>query len=82
MSSTAALVFTTAAETVRIEPWGPHSVRVRAAADPGGVLADMPGALDLPPSPTAASVDGGRLVNGQLTVEVTDGRIRFLHTGS
>ncbi|MDX3243211.1 TIM-barrel domain-containing protein [Streptomyces sp. ME18-1-4] len=72
-------------EVLLIEPWGPHSVRVRAR--PGQAPEDtLPGALDLPVTARAATVtahaDGGaRLVNGRLTVEADgDGSLRFLHT--
>jgi len=72
-------------EVLLIEPWGPHSVRVRAR--PGQAPDDtLPGALDLPVTARAATVtahaDGGaRLVNGRLTVEADgDGSLRFLHT--
>ncbi|MEV1084596.1 TIM-barrel domain-containing protein [Streptomyces sp. NPDC050211] len=73
-------------EILRIEPWGPHGVRVRASA--GAIDPDAPEALeDHPPSPQAelsVSDDGSaRLVNGRLAVEAAaDGRLRFLHAGS
>ncbi|MFD0327489.1 TIM-barrel domain-containing protein [Streptacidiphilus monticola] len=73
----------TPGEILRIEPWGPHAVRVRASA---GVLdPDAPGALETPsPSPQAdllLSDDGSaRLVNGRLAVEAAaDGRLTFRH---
>ncbi|MFE5812903.1 hypothetical protein ACFQ6S_05680 [Streptomyces sp. NPDC056479] len=61
----------TAEEILRIEPWGPHGVRVRAAA--GTLDPDATGALESSsPSPHAElSVrdDGSaRLVNGRLAV--------------
>lgn len=71
-------------ETLRIEPWGPDAVRVRARLG-GPVLDDLPGALlDEPPATesTVRIVDGeGRLTVGSLTVEVSaEGLVRFLRT--
>jgi alpha-D-xyloside xylohydrolase len=66
-------------EVRRVEAWGPDSVRVRAA--PGTIRDDLPSAL-LPAPPAAATVQGGRLVNGRLTVEVTEaGSLRFTADG-
>ncbi|MFC5665221.1 TIM-barrel domain-containing protein [Kitasatospora misakiensis] len=76
----------TADEVLRIEPWGPHAVRVRAAS--GTVDPAAPGALDsLPPSSQAelsvADDGSARLVNGRLAVEASaNGRLRFLHADS
>jgi alpha-D-xyloside xylohydrolase len=76
----------TTEEILRIEPWGPHGVRVRASA--GAIDPEAPGALESPsPSPDAElSVrdDGSaHLVNGRLAVEATaNGRLRFLHAAS
>jgi len=73
-------------ETLRVEPWGPHAIRVRAgspAIDPAA-----PGALDVPaenaPAEMSVSADGGvRLVNGRITVDVEPGgRITFRHTAT
>jgi alpha-D-xyloside xylohydrolase len=74
-------------EVLRIEPWGAHAVRVRAAVT--AIETDLPGALDA----TAPSIAGAeltiladgsaRLVNGRLAVEAdTRGRIRFLHAAT
>ncbi|MFD5538601.1 family 31 glucosidase, partial [Streptomyces sp. NPDC127079] len=71
-------------ETLRIEPWGPDAVRVRARLG-GPVLDGLPGAL-LDARPPAASTVGisdgeGRLTVGNLTVEVSaEGLVRFLRT--
>ncbi|WP_406350039.1 glycoside hydrolase family 31 protein [Streptomyces sp. NBC_01597] len=76
----------TAEEILRIEPWGPHGVRIRASA--GAIDPDAPGALESSsPSPdTELSVrdDGSaHLVNGRLAVEASaNGRLRFLHAAS
>ncbi|MEU0388955.1 glycoside hydrolase family 31 protein [Streptomyces chartreusis] len=76
----------TAEEILRIEPWGPDAVRVRASS--GTVDPAAPGALESPsPSPHAElslSDDGSaHLVNGRLAVEAAaDGRLRFLHAAS
>ncbi|MFD8382411.1 TIM-barrel domain-containing protein [Streptomyces sp. NPDC059679] len=73
-------------EILRIEPWGPHAVRVRASS--GAIDPAAPGALESPPpSPHAelsVSDEGSaRLVNGHLAVEASaHGRLRFLHAGS
>ncbi|MFB8178698.1 TIM-barrel domain-containing protein [Streptomyces sp. NPDC055966] len=71
-------------ETVRIEPWGPDAVRVRARLG-GPVLEGLPGALlDSPPAAEATiavGAAGGRLTVGSLTVEVSaEGMLRFLRT--
>ncbi|MEU8351090.1 MULTISPECIES: glycoside hydrolase family 31 protein [unclassified Streptomyces] len=73
-------------ETVRLEPWGPDGIRVRARLG-GPVLPDLPGALldAPPPSASAVKTEEGRglLVNGAVTAEVSaDGLIRFLRTDS
>jgi alpha-D-xyloside xylohydrolase len=73
-------------EVLRVEPWGEHAVRVRAAAD--AIVPDLDWALDLEPSVAAESVrvvvhdDGtARLVNGRITVEAdATGRLRFLRS--
>ena len=63
-------------EVIRIQAWGPDSVRVRAAryripAERVGALADAPPGG--PASPTGITIDGTRaaLANGELRVEVT-----------
>ena len=64
-------------ETLRVEPWGPDAVRVRAT--PGGpLLGDLPGALlDAPPAGGEAEIKIGEhhatLVNGRLTVRIDAG---------
>ncbi|WP_435176710.1 glycoside hydrolase family 31 protein [Actinacidiphila sp. bgisy145] len=81
------LEFRTPHEILRVEPWGPSAVRVRATT---GVLDDTaPGALSTPP-PAGTDIGkpamvGGRarLVNGRLTVEAdAGGRLRFTHTAT
>jgi len=76
-----------AEEILRIEPWGPHAVRVRASA--GTVDPAAPGALErsCPAAPHAdlsVGDDGSaHLVNGRLAVEAAaNGRLRFLHASS
>ena len=72
-------------ETVRVEPWGPDAVRVRARLG-GAILDGLPGALlDEPPAGRRArSKIGdaeGQLTVGALTVHVdAEGRIRFLRS--
>jgi alpha-D-xyloside xylohydrolase len=80
-------------EVLRIQPWGPDSVRVRAANE-SLPLSDA-GALQQH-SPAGGTADmtvedgAGRLVNGELTVEVeisaTDGKpmplVRFTNTST
>ncbi|MFD0273611.1 TIM-barrel domain-containing protein [Kitasatospora sp. NPDC127111] len=76
----------TAAEILRVEPWGPDAVRVRASS--GTIDPTAPGALENPrPAPHAevsVSDDGSaRLVNGGIAVEASaDGRLRFRHAVS
>jgi alpha-D-xyloside xylohydrolase len=72
----AAIEWSARQETVRVEPWGPDAIRVRASI--GGPVRDgLPGALDGPPGPHEARVkiadDSAQLTNGQLTAEFTDG---------
>jgi len=67
-----ALEWSARQETLRIEPWGPDAVRVRATIGP--VLDGLPGALmDPPESPDARiKIENGsaRLFNGAITVEI------------
>lgn len=71
-------------EVLRVEPWGEHAVRVRAAAD--ALVPGLDGALEPPvPAPRARVTvrqDGtARLVNGRITVEAdAAGRLRFLRS--
>lgn len=71
-------------ETLRIEPWGPDAVRVRARL--GGPLLDgLPGALldEAPATEATVKIEDGQgtLTVGGLTVEVdAEGLIRFLRT--
>ena len=85
------LEHTGSSRVLRIEPWGAHAVRVRAATD--AIDDTLAGALDPPvdmdadpPSsePLATVHEDGtaRLVNGRITVEAdARGRLRFLRTG-
>lgn len=71
-------------ETVRIEPWGPDAVRVRARLG-GPLLEGLPGALLDRPEDTTSTLEliggEGRLTVGALTVEVSaEGLIRFTRT--
>ncbi|UIX29206.1 glycoside hydrolase family 31 protein [Streptomyces sp. GQFP] len=82
------LVRRTADEILRVEPWGPHALRVSATAGTA-VDRNLPGALDstAPTAPDAGvSVlpDGtARLVNGRITAHAdTYGRLRFTHTAT
>jgi alpha-D-xyloside xylohydrolase len=83
----AALLWRGGHETVRIEPWGADSLRVRGTLRQS-VRDDFPGALLATPPPSEGSGaergapeigDGAaRITNGRLTAEITgDGRIRF-----
>ncbi len=67
-----ALVWKLNYETVRIEPWGPDSLRVRAT--PGAaIVEDLPGAL-LEPAPTEGHIETGTeravIRNGALAAQV------------
>jgi alpha-D-xyloside xylohydrolase len=68
-------------EIVRVEPWGPGSLRVRGTVWQG-IRDDLPGALLRPaPSRADAEVSAGlaRLTNGSIRAEVSAaGRLRFL----
>ena len=76
----------TVAEILRIEPWGPDAVRVRASS--GTIDPAAPGALEISPPSVAAELsvsdDGcSRLINGRLAVEASaDGRLRFCQADS
>jgi alpha-D-xyloside xylohydrolase len=70
-------------ETIRVEPWGRNSVRVRVSLGPrdddglGALLATPPS------TPGAASFDGdtARLVVGDIAVDIDqDGRLQFSRT--
>ena len=67
-------------QTLRIEPWGENSLRVRATPSPE--LSERAWAL-LPARPTAQvrvsrAGDGARIVNGNITAVVNDrGQVRF-----
>ena len=71
-------------EIVRIEPWGPGSLRVRGTVWET-IRDDLPGALIPreagPAAPAAIEIGAGsaRITNGGLTAEITaSGRLRFL----
>jgi alpha-D-xyloside xylohydrolase len=59
-------------EILKIEPWGPDGVRVRATNLPD--FPDIPGALDVAPAAAPAMVsiaeDRGSLTNGRLRAEI------------
>ncbi|SHN42624.1 glycoside hydrolase family 31 protein [Cryptosporangium aurantiacum] len=55
-------------EVLRIEPWGADSVRVRSARE--AIPSSDVGALTDPPPSGPVTIDGGKLVNGELTVLV------------
>jgi len=86
----AALECCTGEERLRIEPWGPGAIRVRATLGP--VLDGLAGALLEHPEATDARVkieDGSaQLVNGPITAEIGPGRehgqpvLRFTLTGT
>ncbi|MGO4758930.1 family 31 glucosidase, partial [Streptomyces sp. 2MCAF27] len=71
-------------ETVRLEPWGPDAIRVRARLG-GPLLEDLPGALlDGPPKAAASvAIEAGEasLTCGAITARIgADGMIRFQAT--
>lgn len=75
-----------AGEVLHVEAWGPHAVRVRAAAD--SIDWNAAWALDQPVELSETDVtvrdDGtARLVNGRITIEGDEqGRLRFLRTAA
>ncbi|SFD80560.1 alpha-D-xyloside xylohydrolase [Actinopolyspora alba] len=79
-----ALEWTHGQETVRIEPWGRDSLRVRAGFAP--LVDDFPGALvERPESGEAPGItiedSLARITNGSLTAEIdTAGMLRFVDT--
>jgi alpha-D-xyloside xylohydrolase len=82
---TRALEWTGRQEVLRIEPWGPNSLRVRSKVG-GPILEGLPGALlDPPPRPAETAVeitaDGATIVNGEIRAAVSmTGRIVFQRT--
>ena len=87
----AVLEWTGRQEVLRIEPWGPNSLRVRSKVG-GTILEQLPGALlDPPERPEFAAVaqsaevhiaeNGATIVNGAVTAKVSStGRIVFQRT--
>ncbi|HEY4465226.1 MAG TPA: TIM-barrel domain-containing protein [Streptosporangiaceae bacterium] len=79
--SAAALEWRGGHETVRVEPWGRSSLRVRGTVW-SGIRDDLPGALlDQPPADAEIEISPGRarISNGGLTAEISaSGQIRFL----
>src|SRR5437870_12277234 len=79
------LIWTLYHETVRIEPWGRDSLRVRATAS-AGLRDDLLSVL-LPPAETDAQItigaEGATIRNGALTASVSpEGLIRVSNTAS
>ena len=76
----AALVWNGGQETVRIEPWGPDSLRVRGTVWPP-IRDELPGAfLDRPVAVARLEISEqqGRISNGNLTAEISAaGQLRF-----
>ena len=76
-----ALVWKGGQETVRIEPWGHHSLRVRGTVW-AEIRDDLPGALlDAPASGAdiQISADRARITSGRLTAEISaQGQLRFV----
>ncbi|MGW4910104.1 glycoside hydrolase family 31 protein [Streptomyces sp. NPDC004270] len=78
------LEFGDAEHVLRVEPWGPDSVRVRAARH--RIRDDLPGALGTSPAAADARVHTdasgtGILTVGRLRVELSpQGRLRFVRT--
>src|SRR5947209_10322825 len=83
-TSDGALEWTGRTETLRIQPWGRDSLRVRAKVG-GPILEGLPGALldepsdaGVPVSAVAVGADEASIVNGAITATVSlTGRIRF-----
>lgn len=77
-----ALIFEQNHETVRLEPWGGDSLRVRASAA-ATLRDDLPGALLAPAAANAQIIieaTGASIRNGALLAQVSPtGRIRFLN---
>ena len=70
-------------QVVRVEAWGPDSVRVRVGLT--GVRDDVPGALAHRPAADVdveVGADHAVLVNGALRVELGDGLLRFIREDS
>jgi len=68
--------------TLRLEPWGAHSLRLRATPLPA--IQELPGALLPDPAPASISIqaagDKATLVNGKIRAELTaEGGIAFYH---
>ena len=71
-------------ETVRIEPWGRNSLRIRGTLWQA-IQDDLPGALLAAPSADAdiqVAADQATITNGGLTAEISgSGQLRFLGAG-
>ncbi len=72
-------------ETLRVEPWGPDAVRVRAALHPD--FASIPSALLDAPAGAQPEIrldaEQAVLVNGRIRVEISQaGRLRFFNSAS
>ncbi len=80
-----ALVWRSTGQTVRTEPWGKNSLRVRATLN-AGIREDWPGALLKPVSTrpkTEIGEDKSVIGNGALTAEISaSGKIRFLDSAT
>ena len=73
-------------ERLLVRPWGPDAVRVTGHVDGIGVANEisalLPVDVDAQPA-VAVTKDGGTLVNGALTVELSAaGALRFVRTGT
>src|SRR6201986_2806697 len=84
MQDGTALVWRGGQETVRVEPWGQHSLRVRGTRW-RAIRDDLPGALlGRPGSAADIEITGplGRITSGELTAEMSaSGQLRFLAAG-
>src|SRR5476651_226400 len=79
------LIFKLNYETLQIESWGPHSLRVRATMS-SELRDDWISAL-LPQVTSEALIDigdnGATITNGNLSAEISeDGKIRFINTAT
>jgi alpha-D-xyloside xylohydrolase len=80
-----ALIWELNHETLRIEPWGRDSLRVRATIQPE-ILDDLPGAL-LDPAPSQTDIVIGQeratIRNGAVMAEISPtGNLRFVNTAT
>ena len=69
-------------DTMRIDPWGRDSLRVRVVPPGSQIRDDLPGALIPPPKQLTAVREGNNITNGNIKASVSDnGLLTFSRVG-